>query len=339
MSRETFLLESRYGFALPLHSKTAVARTWRNGRRLIYGVPPLIDRHAGFESTIAEAIGREKYSVAVVEHFWCAPYANVLRPAAGTLVLDLHNIESELAQSHARAARFPLDWAFRRFGAAYRQLERKWFPKFDIVLTASEADRKRVDHPNVHIYPNALPEIAPAVAREADAVVFSGNLEYHPNVEAVRWFRQAIWPRVRERLPTIEWRLIGRNPHAVERYTRGDPRLRVIGPVEDAVAALAEASVCVVPLISGSGTRFKILEAWAASRAVVSTSIGAEGLEARAGEHLLIADDAESFARAIVSLIESPGMRARLGQAGRKLYEERYTWQAAWRELEAAGLG
>ena len=84
------------------------------------------------------------------------------------------------------------------------------------------------------------------------------SLEYHPNVEAVRWFRSVVWPQIRERSPGLEWRLIGKNPDAVARWTSGDDRIRVVGPVEDAVAEIARAKVAVVPLLSGSGTRFKI---------------------------------------------------------------------------------
>ena len=194
-------------------------------------------------------------------------------------------------------------------------------------------------HPCVRVFPNALPEIALPAATEAAAIVFSGNLEYHPNVEAVRWFRSRVWPLLleatREAEPDLEWRLVGRNPEAIAGLVAGDPRIRVIGPVEDAIAALAEARVCVVPLLSGSGTRFKILEAWAAGRAVVSTTIGAEGLDARDGEDLLLADSPEDFSGAVLQLLEDSDLRARLGQAGRAHYLEHFTWQAAWRELEA----
>jgi glycosyltransferase involved in cell wall biosynthesis len=94
----------------------------------------------------------------------------------------------------------------------------------------------------------------------------------------------------------------------------------------------------VVPLLSGSGTRFKILEAWAAGRAVVSTSLGAEGLGARSGEHLLIADQPDSMARIIADLHGDAAQRARLGSAGRRLYEQRFTWPAAWRALDESAV-
>jgi len=323
-------------FSLRTHSRSPEARVWRNVVRLARGRPPLFDRFSGYEDQIATAL-HDRYAVGVVEHFWCAAYAPLLRSCCGRLVLDLHNIESELARTHAQAARWPASWASRRFAESYRRLEHEWLPQYDMILTASEDDRRRVDHPNVLVFPNALPEITRPSSPEADAIVFSGNLEYHPNVEAVRWFRTKIWPRVREKAPEVEWRLLGSNPEAVARFTRGDPSIRVVGPVDDAVANLAEAKVCLAPLLSGSGTRFKILEAWAAGRAVVSTTIGAEGLGAQDGEHLLLADDPRDFANAVLRLWNDPALRARLGEAGWALYRERFTWPAAWRRLDESG--
>jgi glycosyltransferase involved in cell wall biosynthesis len=322
-------------FTVPYHSKTFAARAWRNGWRLLKGVPPLVDRFAGFEDQLAL---KGRYKIAVIEHFWCAPYADAVRPYCDVLVLDLHNIESELAATHARATSGLEAIVHRRFADAYAALERKWIPKFDLVLAASEEDARRVEHRNVVVYPNALPLMdAPNVAEE-NCIVFSGNLEYHPNMEAVRWFRSSIWPALCERNDGLTWDLVGRNPEAVEAIVKEDPRIRVIGPVDDAVAAIASARVVVVPLLSGSGTRFKILEAWAAGRTVVSTTIGAEGLGARDGEHLVLADGAEEFADAVQKLLDDPARGRRIGAAGRELYLNRYTWPAAWERLESAGI-
>jgi glycosyltransferase involved in cell wall biosynthesis len=317
------------------HSRRGASRLWRNSIRLARGTPPLFDRFSGYESQVVATMRSDRYRLGVVEHFWCASYATLLRGRCDRLVLDLHNIESELARTHARAARWPTSWASACFARAYADLEREWLRKFDVILVASEEDRNRIKHPDVRVFPNALPEVPQPEVAEANAIAFSGNLEYHPNVEAVRWFRAQVWPRVRE--TGVEWRLIGRNPAAIAHLIAGDPQIRVIGPVDDAIAALAEAKVCIVSLRSGSGTRFKILEAWAAGRAVVSTTIGAEGLGARDGEHLLIADDPRAFADAVSRLLVDAPLRRRLGDAGRALYQERFTWPAAQRRLEVGG--
>jgi glycosyltransferase involved in cell wall biosynthesis len=147
----------------------------------------------------------------------------------------------------------------------------------------------------------------------------------------VRWFRNEVWPRIPG---STQWRLVGRNPEAVAGIVAGDDRIELIGAVDDAVTEIARSRVAIVPLLSGSGTRFKILEAWAAARPVVSTSIGAEGLGARSDEHLLIADSAPDFADAITRLLKDDALRRRLGEAGRALYLDRFTWTAAWRVLD-----
>ena len=159
-------------------------------------------------------------------------------------------------------------------------------------------------------------------------------MEYHPNISAVRFFRREIWPLLRERWPALVWRLVGKNPGAVARYTAGDSRIQALGPVDDAVRELARAKLAVAPLLAGSGTRFKILEAWAAATAVVSTTLGAEGLAARDGEHLLLADSAPAFAEAVSRLLARPQDRQGLGMAGRLLLEKRYTWEVAWRTID-----
>ena len=343
-------LRTRYdvqvaGFTLPRHSKNIVARVWRNGWRFLRGAPPLFDRYSGFEAQLQPFFDR-RYTVGVIEHFWCASYVRALRPYCDCVVLDLHNIESELTRTHALATGGLEGIAGKRFAAAYGRLERSWIPEFNMVLVASEEDRRRVDHPSVHVFPNALPEIARPDVAESESIVFSGNLEYHPNVEAVKWFRAEVWPRAwftssrsvppesRAHQQAVKWRLIGRNPGAVARIVAGDERIELIGPVDDAISEIARSKIAIVPLLSGSGTRFKILEAWAAARPVVSTTIGAEGLGARNGEHLLIADTASDFSAAIARLLEDDALRRRLGEAGRALYLDRFTWAQAWRALD-----
>jgi glycosyltransferase involved in cell wall biosynthesis len=149
----------------------------------------------------------------------------------------------------------------------------------------------------------------------------------------VRFFRTEVWPLLRERWPGLVWRLVGKNPGAVSRFTSGDPRIEVNGQVDDAVRELARARLAVVPLLAGSGTRLKILEAWAAGLPVVSTTLGAEGLPVRDGEELLLADGGPAFAAAVTRVLESTNLRRQLGQTGRRLLEKEFTWDAVWKKL------
>jgi len=222
-------------------------------------------------------------------------------------------------------------------------LERRWLPRFHALLAVSDHDAAllRAAYPSsrVLVYPNALPRLPQPRVPEEHVVAFSGNLEYDPNTDAVRYFHRRIWPLVKSRWPKLVWRLIGKNPEAVRRNVRGEARVQVAGPPENGVEALAAAQVVVAPLRVASGTRVKILEAWAAGRAVVATRIGTEGLPAEDGVNLLIADEPRQFAEAVSSLLSSPDLRERLGGAGRRVFEAGFTWDAAWSKLHLEDLG
>ena len=291
---------------------------------------------------MARCLAGRRYDLAVVEHFWCAPYLEQIAPHAARTVLDLHNVESVLYSRMGAAAPSPVSLMFSRFAAAALRMERQWIPGFSLVLAASDEDAARVREiapkAAICVYPNAIPATSQPRIAEEDVVIFSGNLEYQPNVSAVRFFRGEVWPVLRDRWPSLKWRLVGKNAEAVQTYIKGDPRIEITGPVKNAVEALAAARVVVVPLIAGSGTRMKIIEAWAAGRAVVSTSIGAEGLSARDGEHLLVADSATLFADAVSRLLECTEERRRIGAAGRGLYEQQFTWNRAWDSLAQHGI-
>ena len=320
---------------LPYHSKAPPARLVRNTLRAIRARPPLMDRFSGFERQLSLLLAGRQYELALVEHFWCAPYVQQISPHAKRVIVDLHNIESVWHESLA-AHETPLRAAaLKRFAAAVRREERKLLPRFDAILAPSreDADRVRSLAPgaSITVYPNALREIAAPERHEREEIVFSGNLQYAPNMEAVRFFRDRIWPALRVR-PRLKWKIVGKHPEAIRALVEGDPRVELTGFVNDAIGELAASQVAVVPLLSGSGTRIKILEAWAAATPVVSTAVGAEGLGASA-EHLLVADDADAFAAATARLLDSPVERRRIGLAGRRLFEHSYTWPAAWKCL------
>ena len=324
---------------LPRHSKRPLARATRNAVRMLRNRPPLVDRFSGFEERLLKLLSAHEYEIAVVEHFWCAPYVEQVRARARRVILDLHNVESTWHASFANNEDFGRRIALQRFAAAATILERKWLPEFESILVTSRADAERVrglaGRANICVYPNALPDIPQPARLEQHEIVFSGNLEYVPNISAIRFFKQSIWPVVRSRWPQLRWRIIGKNAGAIRELVEGDSRIELTGFVEDAVAELAKAQVAVVPLLSGSGTRVKILEAWAAGTPVVTTTIGVEGLECEDGKQVLMTDDATRFANAVSRLLESPEERRRVGSAGRRIFEERYTWPAAWKLLDS----
>jgi glycosyltransferase involved in cell wall biosynthesis len=323
---------------LPANRRSLPARALRNAARVAREVPPLTDRFSGFDAPIAGALAAERYDLGIVEHEWCAPYYPLVAQSCARTVLDLHNIESVLHERCAAVDPPAAAFAHRVFARAARDLERAWLPRFDEVLAVSESDasfaRSLVPIARVVVYPNSVPLVPIPHRGDENAIVFSGNMEYHPNSSAVRFFRFEVWPRLRERWPGLVWRLVGKNPAAVEAYTSGDPRIEVLGEVEDAVKELARARVAVVPLLAGSGTRLKILEAWSAALPVVSTTLGAEGIGAHSEKHLLLADGAGEFADAVSRLLACPDLRKEVGDAGRSLLEKEFTWENAWKKLD-----
>ena len=158
-------------------------------------------------------------------------------------------------------------------------------------------------------------------------IVFFGNMSYEPNIDGIRYFYRDIFPSVKRVMPAASLKIVGKAPafSVQERHNGHD--IVVTGTVNDVRPYLEESAVAVVPLRIGGGTRLKILEAMAMGKAVVSTSVGCEGLAVTHGENILISDDPREFAQACVDVLRNPTLRGRLGAAARRLVCERYDWE------------
>jgi len=339
------LVRSQRTIALPPHGKGLAARSIRNAGRALRGVPPLIDRLSGLAPALAEALREQHYDIGIVEHFWCAPYVDQIGSACVRTVLDLHNIESVLHERSAAAGGGLIAMGHRRFAAISRKLESELLPRFSLVLAASivDADVAANLAPAAHIevYPNALPYVTKpqfenARTAEQPIVVFSANFEYHPNIDAVRFLVSEIWPEVRKRRPGLRLRLVGRGDCAIRQLLRGETDIEATGAVPDAFAEISRAAIVIAPLRTGSGTRVKILEAWAAARPVIATPLAAEGLLAQDGRNIVFANSPPAFANAISRLLSDPSESGQLACCGRHTFEQHYTWEAAWRTLDAS---
>jgi glycosyltransferase involved in cell wall biosynthesis len=260
-------------------------------------------------------------------------------------VLDMHNIESVLHERCAGVSRGLIGAGHRRFAAASRKLESALIPRYSAVLTPSEEDARTIREiapgAKVEVYPNSIPWVeAPhmsGASAEKPRIVFSGNFEYHPNIDAVGFLVGEIWPKVRQARPDIRLRLVGRGDafirHLLPRGSAEETGIEVTGALDDAGAEIAQAQVAVAPVRTGSGTRIKILQAWAAGRAVVSTPLGAEGLGAQDGVSIALESDAKGFAERVLRLLAEPETRQRLGAGGRRMFEDHFTWEAGWKSL------
>jgi glycosyltransferase involved in cell wall biosynthesis len=167
-------------------------------------------------------------------------------------------------------------------------------------------------------------------------MVFTGSLHYAPNTEAMLYFTSEIWPKVRRLIPEATLSMVGGHPPVNIRRLAHLPNVTVTGYVPDIRPYIAGAQIVIVPLRIGGGTRLKIVEALAMGKAVVTTSLGCEGLEVQNNRHLLIADDPNEFADRVIDLLRSPQRCRELGTEGRRLVEEMYDWQAIGARLESA---
>lgn len=328
--------------ALPFHSKALLPRSLRNASRVLRRVPPLVDRFAGFGDAIRAAIEGRHYDVAIIEHFWCAPYAEILRPACDRLVIDLHNIESVWHERSAAEGSAVARAIHSRFAQAAVALEGRLLPRFDLALVTSKPDcnflaRRFRDVP-VAIVKNTIPMRPLTPVPREDEIVFSGYMEYLPNETAVLDFAAKIWPLVSNYRQSTHWKIVGKSANRLENALAMAPRTRLVSDPEDAMIEIASAAVAVVPLRVGSGTRLKIVEAWAVGTPVVSTTLGAEGLECEPGRDLWIADEPEAFAEKVIELLENPCLARETGANGRRRFEAAYTWRTAWDELAACNL-
>ena len=192
----------------------------------------------------------------------------------------------------------------------------------------------------VHLVPNGvdtqryLPAAAPATVDEGHRLLFIGALDYRPNVDAASWFVQSVMPLLRDTAPAARIEIVGRSPGPVMRGL-ASANVTVAGDVADDVPYFQRASVFVLPMRFGGGSRLKLLQALACGLPVVTTSAGAWGVEVQDGEHCVIADGAAAFAAAIAGLLRDPGRAADLGRRGRAL-AQRYDWDAVIPRLEAA---
>jgi polysaccharide biosynthesis protein PslH len=274
-----------------------------------------------------------------VEHDQAAEWAPALAPHVPS-VLVLENLGWEYYESRANAARWPARAALRAEAARFRRFDGRLLPCYGRLIAMSDADARALDFAGVpvSVVPNGVDVNALAPQPPADGpptLVFTGTMAYPPNAEAIRWFVADVLPRIRREQPDVKLLIVGRDPPPAVRQLARDASVEVTGAVPDVAPWLARATAVVVPVLSGGGTRLKVLEAMAAQRAVVSTTLGAGGIEVEPGRHALIADGAEEFGAGTLRLLHDAELRERLAREGRRLVEGRYGWDALGDAFEA----
>ena len=249
-------------------------------------------------------------------------------------VLNHHNIESELLFRRASHAKNVfMKWYLQMQTRKVRRFEKQMIPRFDKNIAVSSIDQAGISAmamgKNAELVPNGTDTgyFSPSQSAQDCELIFAGGLNWLPNADAMIHFCTSIFPLIQKEAPEVIMNIIGTNPSAeLKELSNKNKAIKVLGFVPDIRDHMARASVHVVPLRIGGGTRLKILDALAMGKAIVSTSIGAEGLDLTDGVDIMLADNDELFAKKVVLLLKNPELRKKMGEKGRETVEKKYSW-------------
>jgi len=275
------------------------------------------------------------------EHSYLYPVAEQLHnhfPRA-RLIINAHNVEWALKQgiSMIKKSDIARRWVLTE-AAILKSWEKRMLQRADLVFCCSESDANRLNELTPHararvkVIPNGVDTdyFKPSLEKpELSNILFTGTAGYEPNDDAVAWMVTQIFPIIRRKVPNCKLYLVGRSADIQwGHFADCDLQIEVASDVPDIRPFFEKSTVFVVPIRSGSGTRLKILEAMSMGRAVVSTRLGAEGIEAVPNTHLLVADTSKTFANEVVRILRNSLKRHSLEKAGRALVSDRYKWNS-----------
>jgi glycosyltransferase involved in cell wall biosynthesis len=316
---------------------------------LVRGEPVHVARY--YSSVLREEVARQvrlgQFDVLYAHLLWVAP---CIPRASITMVLDLQNLDDEMWVEVAKEAGNPLVRSLATVNArAWKRVQASELGRFDVLLSPSpieaEVLRSRMGHSQrIWIVPNGVTEVPPrgprGIAQGGHGVLFCGAMHVRMNEEAAFWMVREVWPRVRRIVADAELWVVGGHPRGGLRALDGSNGVHVTGWVEDVAPYYRRATVAVVPLRRGGGTKLKTLEAMNYGVPCVSTEVGIRGLGIEPGVHALVADLPDDFAALVVTMLESPTRGAELATAARKLVQGHYRWDVIYSELRQrlAGL-
>jgi len=300
---------------------------------------PLLDSIARFWLLHSQVIKKvnfilEKHQINLiwVDYGYNAHYWKINKMCHVKTIFDAHNAQSELDRQLFQLTALPMRRVMRYIRWKNAVLhERIFLPKYDQVIVVSKEDAEFygafINKEKLFVIPNYidLSLYKPTdVKRKENALCFIGNMGAFQNQRAVYFFLNEIWPLIKTKLPDVKFYIVGKNPPQ-DLWKKKLEGVYLTRFVDSPIDYLRKCKVFVAPLLDGSGTRFKILEAMACNVPVVSTSKGCEGLQVENGKNILIADSPEDFAHAVLKLLESPELRAQVGHSGRQVVEKFYS--------------
>lgn len=278
---------------------------------------------------------------------WCFSQMNSLdKKSLPILVLDQHNVD-ELYFRSFMISNTSIFW--RMYAACEmvkaRYLQAEWYPRFDAILCVSTDDlRKTANYTDArtHLWlaPNGVdtasftPLSSQPSSSTQPVLIFVGSMDVAMNQDAVRWFVRAIWPIIKQQIPGVQFWIVGRDPPGEIMRLASEPGIKVTGTVRNVIDYFKQASAFVAPLRVGGGTKLKVLEAMAMGLPIVSTRVGAQGLDVESGRHLYIAEEPAEFADCVVRLLQDRIKSFEMGREARRLVERKYSWNGILNEIE-----
>jgi polysaccharide biosynthesis protein PslH len=320
-------------------SKSDRIRHWANTlfRTFQTGMPVPICYN--YNTHLAEALHRitreQDFDLYHLNHTDTAQYFDCLAPERCTI--DTHNLLFDYYQKAAARGNPLMAQVLKRWARSLENFERRTFHKVGAILVCShrerdilsrgECDQKMMVAPNGVDFEYFNPPVS-AAAKRSPTILFIGNMSYRPNLEGVLFFIRSIFPLLRKRISGIRFLAVGKgSTEEIFRARAGAPDIEITGEVADVRPYIARSHVFVVPLNYGGGTRLKVLEAFASAIPVVSTTVGAEGIECRNGKDILLADTPEDFSETVVQLFENQELRNTLISNAHQLALEKYNWE------------
>jgi glycosyltransferase involved in cell wall biosynthesis len=330
-------------YAIPhqVPDKSSLGFAVQLARGLVSPMPVAVSRYRsrGMQQKIEELVREQVFDCIVCDFLF--PAQNI--PKLSSCVLFQHNVEAVIWKRRAENARNPIErFYLQQQARRMYKYERETCREVKRIIAVSGTDaavmREEYGAQQVRTTPTGVDLeyfCAPTAAPRTTDLVFVGSMDWAPNIEGAEWFVREVLPLIRKQKPDCSVSFAGRKPaRSILDLAAADPLVVVTRTVPDIRPHLWGATVSIVPLLTGGGTRLKIFEAMAARIPVVSTTIGAEGLPVEHGEHLYLADDPQSFAARCLELMETPEMHSRLACAGWRLVSSRFSWDAAAQEFE-----
>ncbi len=322
---------------VPLDSSYSAAKLARGllGRTPL---PVLNYTTPAMQTALKQLLDERDFDIVQVQGLHLADYLPIIRAARSrpVVICDWHNVESELMLRYGEQMKdLPRRLYARATAQRMADMEKRILHEFDAHLAVSERDKAQLMalSPNAPVYviengvnveyysPKAGQEELPR-----HRVVFIGSMDYHANIEAVTHFARDVWPQVFAKFPHLIFTIVGRNPPPDVTVLAQSPGIEVTGRVRDVRPYCRESIAAVVPLRIGGGSRLKILEAMAAELPIVSTELGAEGLNVIHGENILLAESDEEFDAALSEICTNSDLRQKLTTGGLQMVQENYDW-------------